>query len=274
MLRYYHGLLFKRPKVGRDMRNAMMQTSSLPIVQNFLVDSVVSVQIFGRCMRKFGWLEMILLLKPWSTKHSLPTDRTGTWIIFPLLLIFLGLKNSSNIEEKDKNNEEETKQLYEKVAFLVSREQMVQHVEKFDDHFITEMGSKYGRALRIMEPAAKVRRKSQTSKRAELNETTIEWLEDQWFERMAPVTGHATYDEFATELSEFLFTDVDVIEDILEEEKDEKGGKESIGVHVLGKQKQQKQSKKSSIVIGKQSSISVRQMPGIRRRRESLAPHE
>mmetsp|Transcript_52688 Transcript_52688/g.61506 ORF Transcript_52688/g.61506 Transcript_52688/m.61506 type:complete len:148 (+) Transcript_52688:951-1394(+) len=147
----------------------------------------------------------------------------------------------------------------------MSREQMVQHVDKFDDHFITEMGSKYGRALRIMEPAAKVRRKSQTSKRAELNETTIEWLEDQWLERVTPVTGHATYDEFATDLSELLFTDVDVVEDILEEEK------ESIGVHVLG---EQKQSKKSSIVMRRQSSISVCQMPGIRRRRESLAPHE
>mmetsp|Transcript_15959 Transcript_15959/g.19419 ORF Transcript_15959/g.19419 Transcript_15959/m.19419 type:complete len:420 (+) Transcript_15959:495-1754(+) len=183
----------------------------------------------------------------------------------PIIADFLGLKNYSNIEEENKNNEEETKQLYEKVAFLVSREQMVQHVDKFDDHFITEMGSKYGRALRIMEPAAKVRRKSQTSKRAELNETTIEWLEDQWFERMTPVTGHATYDEFATDLSELLFTDVDVVEDILEEEK------ESIGVHVLG---EQKQSKKSSIVMRRQSSISVCQMPGIRRRRESLAPHE
>mmetsp|Transcript_52687 Transcript_52687/g.61500 ORF Transcript_52687/g.61500 Transcript_52687/m.61500 type:complete len:154 (+) Transcript_52687:951-1412(+) len=153
----------------------------------------------------------------------------------------------------------------------MSREQMVQHVDKFDDHFITEMGSKYGRALRIMEPAAKVRRKSQTSKRAELNETTIEWLEDQWLERVTPVTGHATYDEFATDLSELLFTDVDVVEDILEEEKDEKGSKESIGVYVLG---EQKQSKKSSIVMRRQSSISVCQMPGIRRRRESLAPHE
>jgi hypothetical protein len=197
----------------------------------------------------------------------------------PVIADFLGLKNYSNIDdEEDKNKEEETKQLYEKVAFLVSREQMVQHVDKFDDHFITDMGSKYGRALRIMEPAAKVRRKSQTSKRAELNETTIEWLEDQWFERMTPITGHATYDEFATELSKLLFADVDVIEDILKEKDEDEKGEESIGVHdVLGKplpQQQQKQSRKSSIVMRRQSSISVQQMPGIRRRRESLAPHE
>ena len=40
-------------------------------------------------------------------------------------------------------------------SFLVSRDQMLRHVDKFDNQFITEQGKKTGQALRIMKPAAK-----------------------------------------------------------------------------------------------------------------------
>ena len=56
-----------------------------------------------------------------------------------------------------------------------------------------------------MEPAAKVTVGTEDG-RVELTDSTIEWLEDQWFERMSDPTGCATYAEFATALSELLFS--------------------------------------------------------------------
>ena len=144
-------------------------------------------------------------------------------------------------------------ELFQKIAALVSRDEMMKHVDRFDDHFIAEMGKKYGRALRIMEPAPKVRSKG---KRTGLNEATLEWLEDQWLEKMTPKTGHATYDQFATALSELFFDEATEEEDSVEE------------VPMLS------QSRRSSIANRRKSSLVIDQMPGIRRRRESIAPHE
>ena len=173
----------------------------------------------------------------------------------PVIADFLGLNKN---EEEDNGENTITVELYEKIAFLVSRTEMVRHVDKFDDHFIADMGKKYGRALRIMEPAAKVRK---SGNRVELTENTLEWLEDQWLERMTPVTGHTSYDEFASDLSDLLFANVVEMEDEEKETTSELG-------------QQQRQSRKSSIVMRRQSRIVIQQMPGIRRRRESLAPHE
>ena len=164
---------------------------------------------------------------------------------FPVIVEFLGCPNHNK-------DETETEAFYDKVATLVSRTEMVKNVDKFDDHFIAEMGKKYGRALRIMEPAAKVR---ENKKRTELTEATLEWLEDQWFEKMTPKTGHTTYDEFATALSELLFS---------EEEEEE----------LVVTQKQYSEPVQTSRVSRRKSSLVLEQLPELRRRRESIAPHE
>lgn len=169
---------------------------------------------------------------------------------FPILADFLGLTKKNKNEQDD----EDQKELYQKVAKLVSREEMVKHVDLFDDHFIAEMGKKYGRALRIMEPAPKVRSKG---KRVELNEATLEWLEDQWLEKMTPKTGHASYDQFATQLSELFFGETEEVEDSVSAELSVPS-----------------QSRRGSVVNRRKSSLVIDQMPGIRRRRESIAPHE
>ena len=179
----------------------------------------------------------------------------------PVIHDFLGLRTNHTSPEED----EETKTLYQKVAFLVSRAEMVRHAEKFKDTFIAEMGKKHGRALRIMEPASKVRSKS--DKRAELDEDTLEWLEDQWLEKITPHTGHATYDEFATELSDLFF------EGVVDEKEVEKAGAEPLPLsHDEIEKKQHRPSRKSSILVRRKSSIVVQQMPSIRQRRETLAP--
>ena len=135
--------------------------------------------------------------------------------------------------------------LFAKVAFLVSRDQMVKHVDAFDDHFITEKGREFGRALKIMEPAAKVR--IVDTKGTVLTEKTIEWMEDQWLERMTPLTGHASYDEFAAAIADLTATEEEV-------EVVEQGIRKSI--------------------LMRRSSVTLGQMPSLRMRRESLAPHE
>ena len=137
--------------------------------------------------------------------------------------------------------------LLSKVASLVSREQMVKHVDAFDDHFITEKGRELGRALRIMEPAAKVRSIDGKKKDTPLTEKTIEWMEDQWLKRMTPLTGHATYDEFAAAIAALSANEEEVA-------NIKKGVRKSL--------------------IKRSSSVTVDQMPCLRARRESLAPHE
>jgi len=151
----------------------------------------------------------------------------------PIIADFLGVKDADEA-------------LYSKVAFLVSRDQMVKHVDRFDDHFIAERGKELGRALRIMEPSDKVRPSSE-SKKDILSEETLEWLEDKWLERMTPLTGHSSYDEFAAAVSDLSATEEEVT-------IEEKGMRKS--------------------VVRRRSSVTVDQMPALRRRRESLAPHE
>lgn len=169
---------------------------------------------------------------------------------FPIIEEFLGKTSSPHKHENETSeNEISENELYKRVAVLVSREEMMKHVNRFDDHFISEMGKKYGRALRVMEPAPKVRSKGN---RTELTEATLEWLEDQWMEKMTPKTGHTTYDEFATQLSELLFEDEEV-----EERNSAMLQETSVPRH---------SRRKSSLVID--------QMPRIRQRRESIAPHE
>lgn len=167
---------------------------------------------------------------------------------FPIIADFLGCTENNN------NSEEDQMELFQKIAALVSRDEMMKHIDRFDDHFIAEMGKKYGRALRIMEPAPKVRSKG---KRTELNEATLEWLEDQWLEKMTPKTGHATYDQFATALSELFFDEA-----------------EADDSEVIEKAPMLSQPRRSSIANRRKSSLVIDQMPGIRRRRESIAPHE
>lgn len=137
--------------------------------------------------------------------------------------------------------------LFSKVAFLMSRDQMVKNVDAFDDHFITEKGRELGRALRVMEPAAKVRSVDGKKKDTALTEKTIEWMEDQWLERMTPLTGHASYDEFAAAIADLSATEEEV-------EVIEQGVRKSVS--------------------RRRSSVTLDQMPSLRRRRESLAPHE
>lgn len=152
----------------------------------------------------------------------------------PVIAEFLG------VEDKDAA-------LFSKVAFLVSREQMVKHVDAFDDHFITEKGRELGRALRVMEPAAKVRSVDGKKNDVALTEKTIEWMEDQWLERMTPLTGHASYDEFAAAIADLSAKEEEV-------EVIEQGVRKS--------------------VLRRRSSVTLDQMPSLRKRRESLAPHE
>jgi hypothetical protein len=37
------------------------------------------------------------------------------------------------------------------------------------------------------------------------------WLEDQWLEKVAPVTGHASYDEFAATMADCFATEEEEI---------------------------------------------------------------
>jgi len=198
----------------------------------------------------------------------------------PIIDDFLGLKRKNHVatEAEEEGNaatkietKATTKEFYEKVAGLVSRAEMVKHVDKFDDHFIADRGKAFGRALRIMEPAPKVRLKS-AGNRTELSEATLEWLEDQWFEKMTPKTGHTTYDEFATDLSELLFADDEAFAGVQENENDDRGKMEE--TWVLEERNEAKARTSSRIMARRQSSLVVQHMPGIRRRRESLVPHE
>lgn len=150
----------------------------------------------------------------------------------PMISEFLGVKDADAA-------------LFSKVSFLVSRTQMMKQVDKFDDHFITDRGRELGRALRIMEPAAKVR--SSTASKDTLDERTVEWLEDQWLERMTPVTGHTSYDEYAAAVADLYATE------------------EEVTVEQNGVRKS---------ILRRRSSVSVHEMPALRKRRESLAPHE
>ena len=63
-------------------------------------------------------------------------------------------------------------------------------------------------------------------------------------ERMTPLTGHTSYDEFAADLS---------------------ATKEEVEVIEQGVRKS---------ILRRRSSVTLDQMPSLRRRRESLAPHE
>jgi len=197
----------------------------------------------------------------------------------PIIADFLDLGNDDDEIDNDNNNDNDDDGtnnkhvLYEKVAVLVSRSEMIRHVDKFDDHFIAEQGKKLGRALKIMEPAPKVRRKS-AAKRTELSEATFEWLEDQWLEKMTPLTGHATYDEFARDLSELLFA----AETSLEEANESDAGVDVDITIEIADSVETSQSlpppRKSSIMVRRKSSLVIQEITGIRKRRESLAPHE
>ena len=77
------------------------------------------------------------------------------------------------------------------VAKLLSREVMLQHVHRFDDHFIAERQRAVGTACRIMEPSAKVT----PGRHSELNAHTRAWLEAQWQEQVCASTGLASYAE-------------------------------------------------------------------------------
>lgn len=52
----------------------------------------------------------------------------------PIIASFLGRNEEEDVQTR--------KLFYEKVAALVSREEMMKHVDRFDDHFIAEMGKK------------------------------------------------------------------------------------------------------------------------------------
>ena len=175
----------------------------------------------------------------------------------PIIANFLGCPGNTNHPENDKSSQTTREEFYKRVASLVSRNEMIKHVDRFDDHFIAEMGQKHGRALKIMEPAPKVRPQKH---RTELSAATLEWLEDQWLNKMTPKTGHTTYDEFATELSELLFANEES-----EDEEEELSPAEP---------RDATQLRKSSIVARRKSSLVLQQMPALRQRRESLAPHE
>ncbi len=62
-------------------------------------------------------------------------------------------------------------------------------------HFITQKGRELGRA-------SKVRSLDGKKKDTALTEKTIEWMEDQWLEKMTPLTGHASYDDFAAAIAD------------------------------------------------------------------------
>ena len=66
-------------------------------------------------------------------------------------------------------------------------------------------------------------------------------------ENMTPLTGHASYDEFAAAIADLSAKEEEV-------EVVEQGIRKS--------------------VVRRRSSVTVDQMPSLRRRRESLAPHE
>merc|ERR1712113_612725 len=91
------------------------------------------------------------------------------------------------------------------------------------------------------------------TKRTKLSEATLEWLEDQWLEKMTPKTGHSSYDEFATDLSELLFAD------------EETNPVEECNTTIPQETSEPKQARKSSIVARRKSSLVIEQMPEIRR---------
>ena len=157
------------------------------------------------------------------------------------------------------------------------------------------LGKKYGRAARIMEPAAKVTVGTEDG-RVELTDSTIEWLEDQWFERMSDPTGCATYAEFATALSELLFsssslpvsssssstttvgkdatTSSTTTTTIIPEAA--AAGASSATMPTPTPSPSSRHYHSSSSSSSRKSSISLQQMPGLLRRcrRESLSPDE
>ena len=165
----------------------------------------------------------------------------------PGIASFLGL----SIDDNNK--------CYRTVANLISRENMVKHVDKFDDHFIAEQQEKHGTALRIMEPAPKVRIGG-SKKKQHLSQHTIEWLEDQWLEKVTPITGHSSYDEFASSMAELTATEEEVELDVVE------------GVNTNNVD--DSIDRKSIVIRRRRSSVTIQQMPGLRQRRDSLAPHE
>ena len=150
-----------------------------------------------------------------------------------------------------------------------------------------------------MEPAAKVTVGTEDG-RVELTDSTIEWLEDQWFERMSDPTGCATYAEFATALSELLFSNSS------SRPGSSSSSSSSSSTTTVGKDATTSSSSTTTTTIpeaaaaagassatmptptpsprsrhyhsssSRKSSISLQQMPGLLRRcrRESLSPDE
>lgn len=200
----------------------------------------------GKCC--FGTNIWEMYAEIWSARHDpalkilvyegLLLDKSNEYMDhLPILSDFLGTRNDHS--------------LFKKVAPLVSKEEMLKHVDKFDDRFIAEQGKKLGRAVRIMEPAAKVT-VGKDDGRVELSDSTIEWLEDRWLERMTPITGHGSYDAFAADLSDLLLAEPD---------------NNSTAT-------QFNRWSSSSRQFSRRSSITVAQMPALRSRRDSLSPDE
>lgn len=72
--------------------------------------------------------------------EGLIADATNGYINhFPIIANFLGCRRRNKNENENETSENK---FYERVASLVSREEMIKHVNKFDDHFIAEMGKK------------------------------------------------------------------------------------------------------------------------------------
>eukprot|EP00928_Gymnodinium_smaydae_P065443 TRINITY_DN48597_c0_g1_i1.p1 TRINITY_DN48597_c0_g1~~TRINITY_DN48597_c0_g1_i1.p1 ORF type:complete len:353 (+),score=43.37 TRINITY_DN48597_c0_g1_i1:110-1168(+) len=79
------------------------------------------------------------------------------------------------------------------VSAMTSKEFMSKHDGQFDDNFITRMGRELGRAVKVLEPAAKVT----TGHKTKITDATKVWLQSNWASIVTPRTGFACYEDMA-----------------------------------------------------------------------------
>ena len=53
-----------------------------------------------------------------------------------------------------------------------------------------------------MNHGASSKHKKQIRRKDSLSDVTKEWLEEMWLEKMTPLTGHISYDEFAMNIAD------------------------------------------------------------------------
>eukprot|EP00543_Licmophora_paradoxa_P014755 CAMPEP_0202462510 /NCGR_PEP_ID=MMETSP1360-20130828/54261_1 /ASSEMBLY_ACC=CAM_ASM_000848 /TAXON_ID=515479 /ORGANISM="Licmophora paradoxa, Strain CCMP2313" /LENGTH=171 /DNA_ID=CAMNT_0049085015 /DNA_START=245 /DNA_END=760 /DNA_ORIENTATION=- len=125
--------------------------------------------------------------------ESLKKDAPELSNYLPAIAKFIGVTCSSEDEEKA---------LCTKVAKLVSFETMKTNENKFDDNFVSRREHERGVIETAKENVTKVGTHGKV--KPTMDEKSLAILENLWKEKVTPVTGHETYEEFAKDVAALL----------------------------------------------------------------------